>query len=66
MNNSKFQGLDNGLNRECMCACMHVCVLGGEWNRVFASTVPVVVWMAMYLTIYSDYVTGFHTPLSPP
>ena len=49
-----------------VCVCVYVCVLGGEWNRVFASTALVVVWMAMYLTSYSDYVTGFHTPPSPP
>ena len=66
MKKSKFQGLDNGLNRVCACMCVYVCVLGGEWNRVFASTALVVVWMAMYLTSYSDYVTGFHTPPSPP
>ena len=47
-----------------MCVC--VCVLGGEWNWVFTSTALVVVWMAMYLTSYTDCLTGFHEPLSPP
>ena len=49
-----------------VCVCVYVCVLGGEWNRVFASTALVVVWMAMYLTSYSDYLTGFHEPLCLP
>ena len=35
-------------------------------SRVFASTVLVVVLMAMYLTSYNDSLTGFHEPLSPP
>ena len=30
------------------------------------STALVAVWMAMYLTSYSDYQTGFQEPLSPP
>ena len=32
---------------------------------MFASTVLVVVWTAMFQAGYSDYVTGFHEPLSP-
>ena len=46
--------------------CMCVCVLGGEGSWMFASTALVVVWMAMYLTSYCDYLTGFHEPLLPP
>ena len=54
----------------CVSACVYVCVfvrvyvLGREWSWVFASTALVVVWTAMYLTRHSDYLTGFHEPLS--
>ena len=53
----------------CVCVwhvCVCVCVLGREGSWVFASTALVVVWTAMYLTSYSDYLTGFHEPPSPP
>ena len=40
-----------------------VCVLGGEGSRLFAAT-ALVRRMAMYLTGCSDYLTGFHEPLS--
>ena len=46
-----------------MCVC--VCVLGGKKSWVFVSTAQVVVWMAMYLTGYSDYLTSFCEPLLP-
>ena len=51
-----------------MYVCVFVCVyvLGREWSWVFASTALVVVWTAIYLTSYSDYLTGFHEPLSTP
>ena len=39
--------------------CVCVCVLGGERSWVFASSALVVVWTAMYLTGYTDYLTGF-------
>ena len=50
----------------CVSACVYVCVfvrvyvLGRERSWVFPSTALVVVWTAMYLTGYSDYLTGFH------
>ena len=48
----------------CVCVCVCVrCVLGGEGSWVFASTALVVVWTAMYLTRYSDYLTGFRESL---
>ena len=56
----------------CVRACMHVCVycyytvLGGDRSWVFASTVLVVVCMAVHLTSYSNYLTSFHEPLSSP
>ena len=40
-----------------------VCILGREGCCVFASKALVVVWMAMYLTSYSDYLTSYHEPL---
>ena len=48
--------------------CVCVCVLGREGSWVFAGTalVLVVVWMAMCLTSYTDYLTGFHEPFLPP
>ena len=51
-----------------VCVCASVCVhgLGREGSWVFASTALVVVWMAMYLTRYSEYLTGFHEPLCLP
>ena len=33
---------------------------------MFGSKVLVAVWTAVYLTGYSDCLTGFHDPLSPP
>ena len=56
----------------CVCACVCVCVcvsiLDMEGSRVFASKalLAVKVQMAMYLTDYSDCLTSFHEPLSPP
>ena len=56
----------------CVCVCLRVrvcvCVLGGERSWVFTSTALVVVWMARYLTSYSDYLTSFCfcEPLLPP
>ena len=47
--------------RECVC----VVLIDREGSRVFTSTVLVVVWMAMYLTSYVDYLTSFHEPLLP-
>ena len=57
-----------------MCdVCVCVLLLDWEGMLVFASTalvlLPVVVWMAMYLTgyaSYSDYLTGVHEPLLTP
>ena len=50
---------------------MCVCVPDREESRVFAnrgvdSGSNVIVWMMVYLTGYSDYLTGFCEPLSPP
>ena len=54
----------------CVCVCVNVCVcvcvFGVKGSCVFASTVLVAVWMAVYLTSYSDYLTGFREPLLPP
>ena len=48
-----------------VCAC--VCVYSRQGRELgVASTAPAVVWMAVYLFGYSDYLTGFHEPLSPP
>ena len=59
-----------------MCVCVHACVgvhVRTRWGRelgVFeycSSTVVVLVaWTAVYLTGYSDYLTGFHQPFLPP
>ena len=61
-----------------VCVCMHVCVsecvhpcmcahaLNREVSRIFASTTLAVVWMAMYLTDYSDYLTSLREPPLPP
>ena len=46
------------------CAC--VCVLYWEESWVFACTDLVVAWTAVYPTGYSEYLTGFHEPLSTP
>ena len=47
-----------------MCVC--VCILDREGSRVFASGALVaVVQMVVYLTGYSDCLTGFHEPLLP-
>ena len=42
--------------RACVCACVHMCML----------FLVVVVVTAMYLTDYSDCLTSFCKPLSPP
>ena len=54
------------------CECMW-CVLVGEGSRVSASTDLVRtcmyhkdLWVDMYMTSYSDYLTGLHEPLLPP
>ena len=52
-----------------MCVCVHV--PDREESRVFAnrgvdSGSNVIVWMTVYLTGYSDYLTVFYEPLSPP
>ena len=41
-------------------------VLDGEGSMVVASTALVVVRTAVYLIGYSDCLTGFREPLSPP
>ena len=50
-----------------VCVHVYVCVLD-LWGRnwMFASTALVVVFMTMYLTGYSNYLTGFHEPLLLP
>ena len=59
-------------HREGMCVCMRACVcvcssnVDEEGSWVFTSRALAVVWTAMYLTGYFDYLTGFHEPLSPP
>ena len=64
----------------CVCACMHacmfvcvhlhvcvcVCVLDVEGSRAFTSTALVTVQTVVYLTAYSDCLTDFSEPLSPP
>ena len=57
--------------RLCVCvrawrACVRACVLGGKGAGCLLEEFLVVVLMAMYLTGYSDYLTGFHEPLLPP
>ena len=61
--------------RVCVCvcvrACVCVCVLDGEGSRMVVSrTLAVawttVAWTTVYLTGYSDYLTGLWEPLSPP
>ena len=49
-----------------VCVCVCVCVLDWEGSRVVASTALVVVWTAVYLIGYTDCLTGFREPLSPP
>ena len=53
-----------------VCVCMHVCmcacVLDRDGSRVFASRALIVAQMTAYLTVYSDYLTGFREPLSSP
>ena len=46
-----------------MCVCLCVCVLDGEGNRVFASR-ALVVLVAVHLTGYNTFPTGFREPLS--
>ena len=53
------------------CVCVWVCVcvcVDREEIWVFAGTALVIVWTAVSLTSspYSDYLTSFHEPLSPP
>ena len=43
----------------CVCVCVCMCVLDGEESMVYASTALVVVQAVVYLTGYSDYLTGF-------
>ena len=45
---------------------MCVCVLDREGSWAFASRALAVVFTAVYLTGYSDCLTGFHKPLLPP
>ena len=54
--------------RACVRACVRVCVcvLNGEGSRMYARTALLVVWTAVYLTGYSDYLTGFRESLSLP
>ena len=42
----------------CVCVWTCACVLDREGSWAFASTAVVVVWTAMYLTSYSDYLIG--------
>ena len=52
-----------------MCVCVCACALDEEGSLAFASKALVVVWTAMpyiYLTGYSDYLTGFCEPLLSP
>ena len=48
--------------------CLHLCVpvLHSDGSWVFASTDVIVAWTVMYLTGYSDCLTGFHEQFSPP
>ena len=46
--------------------CFSSSLIGSEESRVLAGRAPVVVWTAMYLTGYSDCLTGFQEPLLPP
>ena len=46
--------------RDCVCVC-------STWGRELGVRTSIaVVWTAAYLTSYSDYLTGFREPLSPP
>ena len=46
---------------------VYVRVLDGEGSWAFACTALVVlVWMAVFLTSYSDYLTSFRKPLLAP
>ena len=55
----------------CVCVCVRVCVracmcvLDRDGSWVFASKALEVVWTAVYLTSYSDYLTSYCEPLSP-
>ena len=51
----------------CVCArtCVHVYVCVHEGNRVFART-ALVVQMSVYLTPYSNFLSGVGEPLSRP
>ena len=48
------------------CVRVYVCVLDRKGNRVFASRTLLVVRTAVYLTGYSDWLTGFWEPLLLP
>ena len=51
-----------------MCVCICVCVVDRERSWVFAvsaNQVVLVVWIALYMAGYSDYLTGFCEPLLP-
>ena len=43
--------------------CAHICVPDREGSWVFATTSLVVLWIAMQLAAYSDYLTTFYEPL---
>ena len=49
-----------------MCVCVCVCVVDGEGNRMFTSRAVTVVQTTVYLTSYSDGLTGFLESLLPP
>ena len=50
----------------CVCGvCVCVCVPDREGSWAFDTAVVVVVPTAVYLTGYSDCLTGFREPLSP-
>ena len=50
----------------CVCTSMHACAVDGEGSMAFVSRALVAVWTAVYLTGYSDCLTGFRELLSPP
>ena len=55
-----------GVKGSCVFGVKGSCVFGVKGSCVFASTVSVEVWIAVYLTSYSDCLTGFREPLLPP
>ena len=50
--------------RVCVCMCARVCFSQGMELGVFASIALVVVSMSVWLTGYSDYLTGLYQPLT--